>query len=165
MSPTSYQAAPPRTSTIADAALSVKFCKTKSISLKEELPGTVGSAVAADRLRAGMYIVNACAGLLGGHHRIARVKDPIVLLGDRVGRDLAQVASLHEILKRLRSLLFIQGVAIDGFPHRHQVFFEHSLAGMKDGPPIQARGHADQNDDDGDYDHQLDQGEATIRAK
>ena len=37
MSPTSYQAAPPRTSTIADAARSVKFGKTKIISLKEEL--------------------------------------------------------------------------------------------------------------------------------
>ena len=69
MSPTSYQAAPPRTFTIAEAERSVKLGNVKNSFLSEEnLPGTIRSAVAADRIRSRMHIVNASAGLLRGKH-------------------------------------------------------------------------------------------------
>src|SRR5579885_792212 len=197
MSPTSYQAAPHRTSTIAELPPSVKFhdmfpiwrrfalrlCSLealhatpldapacgkmpglKSGHYKEILPGGIGGPVQGVLLAAGMHVVHARAGLVRAQNGIADVHHPIILVADRVERYFAQVMCLHQIVQRLRRLLLVQRIIVDGLPHGLQVLFQHGLARSLHGLVVNNRGHADQDREDHHHDHQLDQRESQRAA-
>src|ERR1700675_1096789 len=162
MSPTSYQAAPPRTTTIAEQRNSVKLviyglaCPVCSSS-KIRLPGRIRSSVAPAYLATRMHVVNTRAGLIGAQHGIPDMRDPIFFLANRVDRNLPQVVSVHQVVKRLRSLLLIQRVIIDGLAHRLQVLLQHRFPGALNGFVVHDCGHANEDRDDHHHNHQLNQ--------
>src|ERR1700756_3027517 len=99
MSPTSYQAAPPRTNPIPDQSNSVKFVDNRLPLLVLSFPSfpspaRVCSPVHPGPFAARMHVVHARAGLIGAQHRIPDMRDPIFLMAHRIDRDLAQVMSL-----------------------------------------------------------------------
>ena len=65
-----------------------------------------------------MYVVDTGGGLVGREHRIAVVQDPVCLLIDGINGNLAEIVGVHEILERLRGLLLVEGVIVDGLAHR-----------------------------------------------
>src|SRR5260370_27330014 len=132
MSPTSYQAAPPSTTTIAEQSNSVKFVANRLPFLvlsfpKFPSPARVRSPVHRGPFTARMHVVNPRAGLVRAQYRIPHMRHPIFLMAHRIVRDLAQVVSLHQIVKRLWSLLLIQRVIVDRLAHRLHALLQHSL--------------------------------------
>ena len=62
--------------------------------------------------------------------RIARIGHPRVpAVGHRVFRDAPQVAVLDQVVKRLRCLLLVHGVGVDGRPHHVQSLLAAPLPG------------------------------------
>src|SRR5579883_1809405 len=131
MSPTSYQAAPPRTSTIAELPPSVKFHDMFPIWRRFAL-----RLCSLEALHATPLDAPACGkmpGLKSGHYKEilpGGIGGPVqgILVADRVERYFAQVMCLHQIVQRLRRLLLVQRIIVDGLPHGLQVLFQHGLA-------------------------------------
>ena len=73
-----------------------------------------------------------------------------------------QVAVLDEVVQRLRRLLLVHGVGVDGGAHDVEVFLENSLAGMLDGAHITGDRQRCEYPNDGHDDHQLDEREAFV---
>src|SRR6266849_1031177 len=102
MSPTSYQAAPPRTTTIAEPPTPVKFPPCLQAALPNSassiipLPRRIRSSVAPRLFAARMHVVNARARLIRAQHRISDMRDPIFLMAHRVDGHLAQVVRFYQ---------------------------------------------------------------------
>src|SRR5712664_1702020 len=102
MSPTSYQAAPPRTTTISDAYASVKPHQTGPMILRfgtEKLPLVV-RRVLEGRNFGGirMNVHHARARLIRAQHHGVVLRHPILCSRYRISRHGTQIAGLHEIL-------------------------------------------------------------------
>src|ERR1700730_19274667 len=96
MSPTSYQAAPPRTTTIAEQPNSVKFVMVQPAFAVLKfpairLPRRVRSPIAPVLFAARMHVINPRAGLVRTQHHIPNVRDPIFPLAHGVNGNLAHV--------------------------------------------------------------------------
>jgi 50S ribosomal subunit-associated GTPase HflX len=75
---------------------------------------------------------------------------------------IPQVAVLEQVVERLRRLLLVHGVGVDGRAHHVQIFLEHRFLGLPDGA-LKAR-HGDHHEyaDDRHHDQQLDQRKARV---
>src|SRR5580704_8185503 len=162
MSPTSYQAAPPRTTTIAEQPTSVKFPAIRPAFLvflfpNLHSPGRIRSPVTPVLFAPRMHVVHARAALIRAQHRIPDMHDPIFLPANRINRHLTQVVTIDQIVQRLRSLLLVQREIINRLPHRLQVLLQHRFPRVLDCLVVNDRRHADQNRDDHHHDHQFKQ--------
>src|SRR5208283_5172597 len=73
-------------------------------------------------------------------------------------------AVLDQVVERLRSLLLVHGVGVDGRAHGLQVFLERGLARVPDGADKAGNRHGDEDADNGHHDHQLDESKAGLCA-
>src|SRR5260221_5136823 len=125
MSPTSSQAAPPRTSTISDARVSVKPPRTDSafyVSGRERLPLVVSRVLERrNSRRIGMHVNDACTRLLRAQYDAVVLRHPVRRPSHWVRGNLAQIARLHQILQRLRGRLLVQSEIINRLAHHHQI--------------------------------------------
>src|SRR5712692_1571857 len=107
-----------------------------------------------------MNINQPGARLLRAQHHAVVLLRPIRCAGNRIPGHHPQVACLHQIIQGLRRGLLVERVVIDRLTHGLQILLQRRFFRALDGFLIQRSGHADQNEDDGDDNHQLDEGES-----
>src|SRR5438270_1387409 len=80
-----------------------------------------------------MYVVTTTPRFQVGAHngvpenRTFEVRHPIHFSCGRIDRNSRKIAGIHKVLKRLWTLLFVQGVVIDRVPYSPQVRSENSF--------------------------------------
>src|SRR5579863_3979851 len=115
MSPTSYQAAPPRENILSESQWRVKPTGSpQKTASTEKLPGTIGCVLKGrDGARSRVHIGHSAASLVGTQHKVVEVRVPFWRAGDRIYRDLTQVARRNQVVEGLRRLLLIESVLLD----------------------------------------------------
>src|SRR5712692_4189003 len=130
MSPTSYQAAPPRTTTISDAGASVKPLQLArfSDSASEQLPLVVRRVLEGRNSRGiRMHVNHASTRLIRTPHHAVILRHPILCSRYRISRDRTQVAGLHEILERLWCRLFIESIIFNRGTNRLEIMPQYGF--------------------------------------
>src|ERR1017187_10287377 len=168
MSPTSYQAAPPREFIIADAQGAVKrigpTLKSFSAAAARCSILIVGFAIGRDSIRRRMHVAHASGHLAGTKHIGTALRDPILLMGDRISGGFADIAGRVKVVERGRSSFLVLRVVLDGLPHHRQISAQRSLMGATNRLFVASRAHSREDYYDRDHDHQFEQSETTRRA-
>src|SRR5271154_2349246 len=102
MSPTSYQAAPPRTTTIADADAPVKLQPVKaeiSANSRKSLPGVVRGAVQRSVSAVGMQVSHTGVILVRTQHHIVEHRHPVGLMRHGIDGNRMQILRLQQIIE------------------------------------------------------------------
>jgi hypothetical protein len=109
-----------------------------------------------------MYIADSGRSLIGAHQRVAGVRGPITRTSKRILRYDFEVAGLLQVIEALRRGILVYGELIDGFADHEQVLAQHGPARAQQRLLVLPDGDRGQIHDDGDHDHQFEDGEATF---
>src|SRR5712691_3696833 len=127
------------------------------------LPLAIRSAFARDIARSAVHVGDSSAAL-SRVWIVAGSNHPILIIGNRILRKLAHVASRNQIVERLGQLALVCRVLIDERTHLEKIVVQNRLARVHDGLLKLRQRDRHQYDDDRDDDHQLEESE-TSRQK
>src|SRR5712692_6103792 len=124
------------------------------------LPFTIRSTFARDIARSAVQVGDSSAAL-SRVRVVAGSNHPILIIGNRILRNLAHVAGRNQIVERLGQLALVCRVLIDERAHLEKIVVQNRFARMHDCLLKLWQRYRHQNDDDRDDDHQLEQGETS----
>src|SRR5208283_4132492 len=152
MSPTSYQAAPPRDKSIlSDVRCTVNVpgsaqvvthppSRRPSFPKPGDGPGSPGAVCRAFERRylvgGGMYVGDASAGLVGAEHDVLILGLPVFLIRHGVHRQRAEIIRADQLVERGRGALLVQCELIDGLAEGEQILVQYGFLAAGDGAVV-----------------------------
>src|ERR1700744_3753701 len=101
------------------------------------LPTGIRLPVTTGLFRAAVYVIHTWFGLINILQCVVGCGDPgAVAVRHRIDRKLFEISRLDEVIERLRRLLLIGRIGVNGGAHDMQIFLQYGLFGRLDGCQI-----------------------------
>src|SRR5712692_3437035 len=153
MSPTSYQAAPPRDYS--------SYRKSIVWSTRALLPTAIRRAVKRRHLvRSRVHISDPRPGLVRAELNVIKDDLPVFLARDRIVGHRANILRADQVIQRSRRLLLVVSKLVNGLAHHKQVLSQGPFPAAHHRTLVAPSGHAQQDHDDRDHDHQFEHRES-----